>query len=1009
VEAREDGHLEHHLRAPGRCGTFAEILAEAPDIGHTEWRVTPASLVVPRSTRRFVPAWTSAFLDAWERDRPMAEQDYKQTMNLPKTDFPMRAGLADKEPRWLEYWEEIGDYQRSLEVNEGGELFILHDGPPYANGDIHMGTAFNKVLKDLIVRYKTQRGYVAPYVPGWDCHGQPIEHRVEKNLGPARMAEIGQAELRALCRDYALEYVDRQREQFRRLGVRGDWGDPYLTLAPEYEAGNVKIFADLFGKGMVYRGRKPIHWCYRCKTALAEAEIEYADEESHSIYVKFSLTEPPPAWGGADLPVSILIWTTTPWTLPANVAVTLAELADYVGIRVGDELVVVADELADEVMELAGWSGAEIVAPTLKGRDLAGLEYRHPIHEGTKGVVITGAHVDLTTGTGAVHTAPGHGDEDYIVGLEHGLPAPMPVDDDGVFDEGGGPFAGMHVDDANPEIVEFLRAAGSLVHADTTRHSYPHCWRCKSPVIFRATEQWFISMEEGDTGSGSALRPTALEAIDEVDWVPGWSVKRIQSMVAERPDWCISRQRAWGVPIPVFHCRSCGDVVATPETFAATRELFLAEGADAWFVKDPSEYLPPDVSCPSCGGSDLDPESDIVDVWFESGVSHESVLRPRPELRWPADLYLEGSDQHRGWFQSSLMCSVGAYGRAPYDTVLTHGFIVDGEGRKMSKSLGNVVDPLQVMETYGADIIRLWVASSDYSQDVSMSEDILKQNADSYRKIRNTFRFLLGNVHDFEPRAAIGWDDMPELDRYALVHLSDVVDDITAEYDAWRYHRVFRALYDYCVTDLSAFYLDVIKDRLYSDAADSLSRRSAQTVLARILTALVRLFAPILVFTSEEVWQSMPTSLRDADSVHLAGWPRVDVPDAEAEALRSVYATVMQVRDIATKALEESRESGAIKKSQEAAVTIWAAPDSADVLDTLDERGARSLAEMLIVSEVSLDARESGPGAEGGASIGASVQAASGQKCPRCWNYRELGGDPAHADVCSRCAEVLSA
>ncbi|MDH4140295.1 MAG: isoleucine--tRNA ligase, partial [Coriobacteriia bacterium] len=582
--------------------------------------------------------------------------DYKSTMNLPKTDFPMRANLSQREPEWIEFWDERDVYSKSLEVNEGGPVFILHDGPPYANGHIHMGTAFNKVFKDLVVKYKTMRGYWSPYVPGWDCHGQPIEHQVEKNLGPERMDAISQAELREACREYAMKFVGVQAEEFRRLGVRGDFKDPYLTLAPSYEAGNVKVFKEMYRRGMVYKGSKPIHWCMRCKTALAEAEIEYADEDSHSIYVKFWFTDIPDAFANPQGRVAILIWTTTPWTLPANVAVTLAEHADYVGVRDGDDILVLAEELVAEVAEVVGWETAELVTGPdgepvrVKGAALSGLKYAQPIHSGVEGVIITGEHVDLSTGTGAVHTAPGHGEEDYMVGVRFGLPAPMPVDDDGVFDEGGGRFAGMHVDDANPKIVEFLRESGTLLASGMTSHSYPHCWRCKRPVIFRATEQWFISMDE--VSEGRPLREASLDAIDKVTWIPGWSVNRIRSMLADRPDWCISRQRAWGVPIPVFTCTKCGETVATPATFDAVIHLFETEGADAWFTKEPREYLPADIACSRCGGgvADLKAEDDIVDVWFESGVSHTSVLEVRPELRRPADLYLEGTDQHRGWF-----------------------------------------------------------------------------------------------------------------------------------------------------------------------------------------------------------------------------------------------------------------------------------------------------------------------------------------------------------------------
>jgi len=927
--------------------------------------------------------------------------DYKSTMNLPSTEFPMRANLAQREPEWLQFWEENDLYSKSLEVNEGGPVFILHDGPPYANGHIHMGTAFNKVFKDLVVKYKTMRGYWSPYVPGWDCHGQPIEHHVEKNLGAEKMAAISQAELRALCREYALKYVDVQAEEFRRLGVRGDFAEPYLTLSPTYEAGNVRIFKELYRRGMVYRGSKPIHWCMRCKTALAEAEIEYSDETSPSIYVKFWFTSPHEAFVQPQGKVGILIWTTTPWTLPANVAVTVAEKADYVGMRVGNDVMLVAQELAESVARTAGLEAVDLVtggdgAPVrIRGAELSGLTYAHPIHDGVEGVVVTGDHVDLSTGTGAVHTAPGHGEEDYLVGVKYGLPAPMPVGDTGVFDEGGGPFAGMHVDDANPKIIEFLRDAGTLLHAEETLHSYPHCWRCKRPVIFRATEQWFISMDH--VSEGRPLREAGLDAIDKVEWIPGWSVNRIRSMLADRPDWCISRQRAWGVPIPVFTCEECGETIATPETFDAVIALFEAEGSDAWFIKDPTEYLPPDTVCPRCSGSRIKAETDIVDVWFESGVSHTSVLEARPELRRPADLYLEGTDQHRGWFHSALLTSVGAYDAPPYEAVLTHGFIVDGDGRKMSKSLGNVISPLDVIEKSGADIIRLWTASADYSQDISISDDILARTSDAYRRIRNTFRFLLSNLDDFDPSMAVEWAGMPELDRYALVRLADVIERVTKAYDDWKFHMVYHTLFNYCVTDLSSFYLDVIKDRLYSDGADSKSRRSAQTVLTRILGALARMVAPVLTFTSEEVWQFMPVSLRgDAMSVQLAGWPKVEIPADEANALRESYETVLDVREAVTKALEEARTDGIVGKSQEAHVILTAPSQVAEVLS---ERGLRELAEIFIVSDLELQV---------GDRLGVTVSEAKGAKCPRCWNYRDLGVNAEHPDVCERCAQVLA-
>ncbi len=924
---------------------------------------------------------------------PTKKPDYRQTMNLPQTDFPMRANLSQREPGWLDRWRDMDLYHRSLEVNEGGPVFILHDGPPYANGDIHMGTAYNKVLKDIVVKYRTMRGHWSPYVPGWDCHGQPIEHQVEKDLGPQRMMEITQAELREKCREYAMTYVGRQSEQFQRLGVRGDFDDPYLTLRPAYEAGNVRVFAEMYRKGMVYRGRKPIHWCYRCKTALAEAEIEYGEETGDSIYVRFTFVEKPSVWAEVDGDVSIMIWTTTPWTLPANVAVTLAEMADYVAVRADGHVQVIAEELVDAVAEACGWAEHEVLPGRAKGADLAGLRYRLPVIEG-EGVIVSGAFVDLSTGTGAVHTAPGHGEEDYLIGVKNDLPMPMPVDDEGVFDEGGGPFAGMHVDDANPEVVEWLGERGALAAAGKTSHSYPHCWRCKRPVIFRATEQWFISMD------ATGLRKDALGVVGDVEWVPGWSVNRISSMVADRPDWCISRQRAWGVPIPVLHCASCGEPVATAEVFDAIITLFESEGADAWFTRRPSEYLPPGVACTGCGGGELVPDSNIVDVWFESGVSHTSVLKAREELDYPADLYLEGSDQHRGWFQSALLTAVGAYGTAPYRAVLTHGFIVDGDGRKMSKSLGNVVNPLDVVERYGADVVRLWVASADYSQDISVSDEILERTAEAYRRIRNTLRFLLSNLHDHDPAGVVSWQEMPELDRYALVRLSDVLDEVAGHYDAWSYHRVYHTVYGYCVSDLSAFYLDVLKDRLYSDATGSVSRRSAQTVLAAVLGVLVRVLAPVLSFTAEEAFDHMPVSMRgDAGSVHLAGWPVSPLdaaPPEEVRELREAYAVVGQVRDVVTKALEEARNEGRIGKSQEAKVAISATDEVAAIL----ARRA-GLADAFIVSSVEVS------GGVGDTAV--EVSTADGSKCPRCWNWREdVGADGRWPELCGRCAEVVS-
>ncbi len=923
--------------------------------------------------------------------------DYKSTMNLPQTDFPMKASLATREPERLAFWDDLDIYRRSLEVNDGGPLWILHDGPPYANGHIHMGTAFNKVFKDLIVKYKTMRGFVSPYVPGWDCHGQPIEHQVERNLGPEAMRTISRADLRAKCREWALEFVKIQADEFERLGVRGDFDDPYLTLNHAYEAGNVRIFKAMYDRGMIYKGRKPIHWCIRCHTALAEAEIEYSDEVSDSIYVEFEFTDKPAAWAEAQGKVHVVIWTTTPWTLPANVAVTLAPHADYVGVRVGGDVLVMAEKLVEQVAGEAGWTDYEVLPPRVKGSELAGLRYKQPIHDGMTGVIITGDHVELSTGSGAVHTAPGHGEEDYLVGLKFGLPMPMPVRDDGTFDAGGGPFEGLSVWDANPVIVEWLRDRGTLVAAGKISHSYPHCWRCKQPVIFRATEQWFVSMDEAAEGI-RPLRKGAMDAISKVEWIPGWSVNRMSSMVADRPDWCISRQRAWGVPIPVFSCVKCGETVATDETFDAVIKLWEVEGADSWFIRKPSEYLPEGTACPSCGGTELKPEDDILDVWWESGVSHTSVLDARPELRRPADMYLEGSDQHRGWFQSGLLTSVGAYDEAPFRSVLTHGFIVDGDGRKMSKSLGNTISPIDVVAKSGADVIRLWACAADYGQDISVSGEILDRTSEAYRRIRNTFRFLLSNLYDWDPTGVVVFDDMMELDRYAMVTLADLVEKVTNAYEEWRFHMVYRHIYDYCVVDLSSFYLDVLKDRLYADGATSLERRSAQTVLAAMLDAMVRLVAPVLTFTSEEIWQSMPATLRgDVVSVQLAGWPTVEVPAGSADRVRDDYRIVLEVREVVTKALEEARGTGSIGKSQEAKVVITAPESVAKVL-----RDRARLADLFITAqaEVVVD----------GDALKVEVLSAQGEKCPRCWNLRtDVGSDPAHPELCGRCAAVVAA
>ena len=921
---------------------------------------------------------------------------YKKTMNLPSTEFPMRASLSEREPQWVEQWERDGVHARAVERRKDAPAFILHDGPPYANGHIHMGTAYNKILKDLIVKYKTLRGYYSPYVPGWDCHGQPIEHMVEKNLGPEKMATISKAELRARCRDWALNFIDIQRGEFRRLGVLGDWNNPYLTLNHDYEAGNVEVFKKMYLDGAIYRGRKAIHWCMRCETALAEAEIEYSDETSTAVYVMYRFNVATP-WDDAanGEPVGVLIWTTTPWTVPANGFVTLNAEADYIGVRAGGRVLIFAEALLESIVADLGWESGdyEVVGPKLKGSELTELTYTHPVFDERTCRIITDPYVDLSTGTGAVHGAGGHGAEDNLLAVKHNLPITMPVNDQGFFDAGGGPFEGFKVRRDDVKIAEWLQGKGALVGQNRITHSYPHCWRCKQPVIFRATEQWFVSMDK------TGLRETAQSHYDSFRWIPEWSRNRMGSMIADRPDWCISRQRSWGVPIPVHRCTKCESVVATPETFDATIELFRTEGADAWFIKDPSEYLPAGTVCPDCGSSDIAPESDIVDVWWESGVSHTSVLEARPELHRPAQMYLEGSDQHRGWFQSSYLTSIGAYGTPPWENLLTHGFTVDGEGRKMSKSLGNTISPIDICNKLGAEIVRLWMASADYSQDVSISDEILARTSESYRRIRNTFRFLLSNLYDYTPADAVAFEDLLEVDQAEMVQLADTLRTITQYNDDFRFHLAQREVSDY-FGELSSTYLDALKDRLYSEAPDSPARRSAQTVLAAILATFVRVLSPVLSFTCEEAWGFMPKGLADAESVFLTDWPTLDLPADRSDELRSRYNVVREVREAVTKSLETAREAGVVAKSQSAAVELRVPADVAGALSALP---AGTLQEYYIVASVDVVADERVD------EVAVTVSPATGEKCPRCWNHRELGADARYPDVCGRCASALAA
>ncbi len=938
--------------------------------------------------------------------------NYKETMNLPKTDFPMRGNLPQNEPERLKKWETEKIYWKVLEKNANGTPFVLHDGPPYANGPIHIGHAFNKILKDFVNKSHAQRGFYTPYIPGWDCHGQPIEHMVEKELGPEKMAQTSVPKLRELCRDWATKYVDIQRDGFKRLGVNADWEHPYLTYTPDYEAGNVELFRDMYLKGSIYRGRKPIHWCTTCHTALAEAEIEYSDEVSPSIYVAFKLDVMPGIFeaAGAKGDAYILIWTTTPWTLPANTGVSLAPDAEYVMVNQDGKNLIFAKDLVEEVAEIAGWEDVNFIEDekgcpvTIPGKQMASLSYTAPIRQDLKGKVIYGDHVTLDSGTGAVHTAPGHGQEDYAVGLEFDLPILMPVDDSGYLTEEAGPFAGLEVNESNAAIIEWLKERGTLIAERKIEHSYPHCWRCHKPVIFRATDQWFVSMDK------NSLREDALIAInDEVKWIPEIAVNRISAMVADRPDWCISRQRSWGVPIPVFKCGKCGETIADESTFDAVIELFKNDGSDAWFTHDPKDYLPSNVKCPKCGSRDIVPEKDILDVWWESGVSHTSVLKHRAGegLRFPADMYLEGSDQHRGWFQSSLLTSVGDYGIAPYKSVMHCGFTVDAEGRKMSKSLGNGIDPEDVCNKYGADVLRLWVASVDYSQDVGIYDEILKSTSDAYRRIRNTFRFLLGSLDDFSTEDSImDWNALEPLDQWMYGRTVRLLNDVLESYEAYRFHGVYRAIYEYIANDLSAIYMDATKDRLYSEAFDSPRRRAVQTVLMDVLEVLVRVLAPILSFTTEEVWEMYPPKEREKagrpTSVQLAGWPVLSdfMPACSEGALESVmsdFDVILQIREAVTKAIEEARVEGVIKKSQEAFVSVSVPKEMLDVALKYD---AGIYQEMFIISGIEFT--------EGDELVANAVHTTL-PMCDRCWNYRELVDNDNGENLCARCSEVLNA
>jgi isoleucyl-tRNA synthetase len=933
--------------------------------------------------------------------------DYKATLNLPKTDFPMKANLPQREPELLAWWEEQRLYEQIQEAGHGRPRYVLHDGPPYANGRIHIGHALNKILKDIIVKSKTMAGYHAPYVPGWDCHGLPIEHQVMKELGDKKK-DLDVSAIRRLCRDYAGKYVKIQREEFQRLGVLGEWQNPYLTMTPAYEATIIREFGSFVERGGVYKGLKPVLWCTQDQTALAEAEVEYDTHTSPSIYVKFPVVTSPivltRTFPGIAFPtdiksVSIVIWTTTPWTLPANQAVCLHREIDYAFVQIGNELQIMAEKLVESVAKACQFDNYRVIGVKKGGEGFEGLETQRPLSTGLSPILL-GDFVTLDQGTGCVHIAPGHGMEDYILVLDHNANASpgekleilAPVDNGGRFTEVVKEFAGQHVFKANPKIVDYLQANGRLLGHGSLSHAYPHCWRCKSPVIFRATEQWFVSMETND------LRRDALAEIVRVRWIPAYGRDRINGMIENRPDWCLSRQRVWGVPIPGFMCAACRTVLADPAIIEHIAGLVESKGADVWFERAASDLLPPGTACARCGGTAFEKERDILDVWFESGVSYAAVLKPRKW--WPADLYLEGSDQHRGWFHSALLAGVTTDRRAPYKAVLTHGFVVDGQGKKMSKSAGNVVAPQDVIKQSGAEILRLWVAAQDYREDLRISQEILNHLIEAYRKIRNTCRFLLSNLYDFDPtQHRVPYARLPELDRWALMRLGELIPKVRQLYDDFEFHAIFHGLNNFCSVDLSAIYLDILKDRLYTFHKDAHERRSSQTVLYEILVALTKLMAPVLSFTAEEIWRTLSAQMSGfsaAKSVHLAAFPEGDPVWIDAQ-LAARWETLLTHRSRVQGALEASRREKTIGSSLEAHVRIEAGADDFRFLTSYE----KELSTVFIVSKVTLVQ-------SGGSGEGVTVSKAQAGKCERCWNYREaVGQDAAHPTLCDRCLEAI--
>ena len=923
--------------------------------------------------------------------------EIKNTLNLPKTSFSMKANLPEREPVMLKFWEDMDIYARIRAARSGRPTYVLHDGPPYANGELHMGTAINKILKDIIVKSHSMLGFDAPYLPGWDCHGLPIEIKVDQNLGPKK-ASMSKVEIRRECRKYAEKYVNLQRNGFRRLGIFGEWQKPYLTMNYSYEAEIARAFGGFVGKGLVYKGLKPVHWCFSCKTALAEAEVEYEDHVSPSIYVAFpmesDLSDLDPALKGKHW--SVVIWTTTPWTLPANLAIAFHPEFEYSAVEVGGKGYIVASELLDAVSSKLGWNDPKTVA-RFRGKSLERRKARHPFIQ-REALLVLGDYVTLDQGTGAVHTAPGHGQDDYVTGINYGLQILCPVDDDGRFVKDVDRFAGMLVFDANPKIVDHLRNIGALLHTEDFSHSYPHCWRCHRPILFRATPQWFIALDKDN------YRNRVLKAIQNVQWIPKWGEERISNMVRDRPDWCISRQRDWGVPITAFYCLGCDEVLLEKKVIDHVAGIFTKEGADAWYAREAAALLPQDTVCLKCGGKEFRKEFDILDVWFDSGSSHLATLGSRPDLPWPADLYIEGGDQYRGWFQSSLLVGVALRDQSPYRASITHGWTLDEQGRAMSKSKGIGIDSDELVKRRGAEIARLLVSSVSYVEDMRIFDELLERLSEAYRKIRNTARFILGNLsnqqHLSKPRFDPGTDSVPygemlEIDRWALARTALLIRRCRKAYEEYQFHQVYNALYNFCTVDMSSFYFDILKDRLYTHGTFSPSRRSAQTALWHILDSFTRLLAPILAFTAEEIWQDRSPG----DSVHVQVFPEYNEKHHNQELIDD-WQEIMTVREAVSKALEEMRQAKTIGNALEAKVVLRAGGTLARLL----QRRAEDLRFIFIVSKAEV---VEDPSLEGSA-FRVEVARAEGDKCERCWNYSvKVGKDSALPTLCERCVPVV--